>query len=180
MIKLRSRKLMSDLSPEEQQQRRQEVRDGITQSAEMFTPLGDVQTVKDASKAFQEGRYLDAAGNAALIAAGYTPLGPLAKPVGRLVKNRQRLKGALHPMMKNNPAYRQEELTDYLNIARGKQGPLAGKSVGAATAKTRTEKDLIDGLSPFETKFQKNNPGTELLYVGSDPDKAEDLRALYR
>ena len=30
---------------------------------ETFTPLGDVQTAKDASKAFQEGRYFESTGD---------------------------------------------------------------------------------------------------------------------
>jgi len=143
--------------------------------AETFTPYGDVQTAQDANKAFQEGRYLDAAGNAALIAAGYTPLGPLARPAGRLAKRAMRDKDMLLPALTDK---------DYAGLVAREtimgRGPLAGKSVGAATAKTRTEEDLIDGLSPFEAKFQKENPDFELGFVGSSPDKADDLSALYR
>ncbi|MDC3283341.1 hypothetical protein OAV41_02075 [Planctomycetota bacterium] len=166
---------MSDLSPEEQEQRRQEVRSGIKEAAEMFTPLGDVQTAKDASKAFQEGRYLDAAGNAALIAAGYTPLGPLARPAGRLAKRVVRDKDMLLPALTDK---------DYAGLVAREtimgKGPLAGKSVGAATAKTKTEKDLIDGLSPMEIEFQKQNPGTELLFQGASKARQDDLLAGYR
>ena len=58
---------------------REKIKNRLVSIAEATTPLGDVQTAKDAKTAYDEGRYLDAAGNAAIIAAGYTPLGPLAK-----------------------------------------------------------------------------------------------------
>ena len=142
---------------------------------ETFTPYGDVQTAKDANRAFQEGRYLDAAGNAALIAAGYTPLGPLARPAGRLAKRAMRDKDMLLPALTDK---------DYAGMVAREtimgKAPLAGKSVGAATAKTKTEKDLIDGLSPEEIKFQKENPEMELLFHGSDKERADDLMAGYR
>jgi hypothetical protein len=93
---------------------------------ETFTPYGDVQTAKDASKAFQEGRYLDAAGNAALIAAGYTPLGPLARPAGRLAKRVARDKDMIIPALTDK---------DYAGMVTREtllgKDPLAGKSVGA-------------------------------------------------
>jgi len=93
---------------------------------ETFTPYGDVQTAKDASKAFQEGRYLDAAGNAALIAAGYTPLGPLARPAGRLAKRVARDKDMIIPALTDK---------DYAGMVAREtimgRGPLAGKSVGS-------------------------------------------------
>ena len=147
---------------------------------ETFTPYGDVQTAKDASTAFQEGRYLDAAGNAALIGLGYTPLGPLARPAGRLIKNRNRLKGALHSEMRNSPAYRKAELADYLDIARGKQGPLAPKSVGAATADTMKDYVNTKGYNPIDLLLmQKNkiNPAThEIYYHGTTrPEAARSI-----
>ncbi len=162
-----------------QAQRRQkeieQLKDISVSALETFTPLGDVQTAKDASKAFQEGRYLDAAGNAALIGLGYTPLGPLARPAGRLAKRVARDKDMLVPALTDK---------DYASMVTREtlmgKAPLSGKSVGAATAKTKTEKDLISGLSPEEIKFQKENPGMELLFHGSDKERADDLMQGYR
>lgn len=142
---------------------------------ETFTPLGDVKTVKDAYAAYQRGDIGEAALNSALIALGYTPFGPLARPASRLVKRVVKDSDMLIPALTDK---------DYASIVAREtlmgKAPLSGKSVGAATAKTKTEEDLINGLSPEEIKFQKENPEMELLFHGSDKERADDLMAGYR
>jgi len=133
------------LSKEKQKQRKERTRAATKEMLETFTPLGDVQTAKDASKAFQEGRYLDAAGNAALIAAGYTPLGPLARPAGRLAKRVIKDSDMLIPALTDK---------DYASIVAREtimgKAPLSGKSVGAAAYKgsledlARARKEIMD------------------------------------
>lgn len=148
------------LSKEKQKQRKERTRAATKEMLETFTPLGDVQTAKDASKAFQEGRYLDAAGNAALIAAGYTPLGPLARPAGRLAKRVARDKDMLLPALTDK---------DYAGLVAREtimgKGPLAPKSAGAASARTKAEKQYktTSGYHPLELAILKNK--------GLDPEK---------
>lgn len=138
---------------------------------ETFTPYGDVQTAKDASKAFQEGRYLDAAGNAALIAAGYTPLGPLARPAGRLAKRAMRDKDMLLSALTDK---------DYAGIVAREtimgKAPLAGKSVGAATADTLKDYTATKGYNPLDLLImqrKKIDPAThEIYYHGTTKPEA--------
>jgi len=142
---------------------------------ETFTPYGDVQTAKDASKAFQEGRYLDAAGNAALIAAGYTPLGPLARPVGRLAKRVARDKDMIIPALTDK---------DYAGMVAREtimgRGPLAGKSVGAATADTMKDYTTTKGYNPLDLLLMQRkgiDPAThEIYYHGTT--KPESARSI--
>ena len=127
---------------------------------ETFTPLGDVQTAKDASKAFQEGRYFDAAGNAALIAAGYTPLGPLVRPAGRLAKRVVRDKDMLLPALTDK---------DYAGLVAREtimgKGPLAGKSVGAAGRFT----------DEYYEAMREAQPGRHFFIHGTSGKYAKDL-----
>jgi len=108
-----------------------DVRGGIKFAAEMLTPLGDIDTAIATKKAYDEGRYLDAAGNAAEIAVGYLPFGPLVKPAIRLAKNKDRFKGVLHPSFIKDSQYRKDEISDYIDIAKGI--PPEPKSVGSAS-----------------------------------------------
>jgi len=160
MIKLRSRKLMSDLSPEEQKQRRQEVRSGIKEAAEMFTPLGDVQTAKDAYAAYQRGDIGEAALNSALLALGYTPLGPLARPEGRLAKRVARDKDMLLPALTDK---------DYAGLVAREtimgKGPLAPKSAGAAGRFT----------DEYYEALQEAQPGRQFFIHGTNKKYAKDL-----
>lgn len=95
---------------------------------ETFTPLGDVQTAKDTYNAYKQGNMKEAAGNAALLALGYTPFGPLARPAGRLAKRVARDKDMLVPAMTDK---------DYAGLVAREtimgKGPLAPKSAGAAS-----------------------------------------------
>jgi len=142
---------------------------------ETFTPYGDVQTAKDASKAFQEGRYLDAAGNAALIAAGYTPLGPLARPAGRLAKRVARDKDMIIPALTDK---------DYAGMVTREtllgKDPLAGKSVGAATADTMKDYTTTKGYNPLDLLLMQRkgiDPAThEIYYHGTT--KPESARSI--
>jgi len=137
------------LSKEKQKQRKERTRAATKEMLETFTPLGDVQTAKDASKAFQEGRYLDAAGNAALIAAGYTPLGPLARPAGRMAKRIARDKDMLLPALTDK---------DYAGLVAREtimgKAPLSGKSVGAKVIDK--ESDYYDGFNPLDLLMMQN------------------------
>lgn len=159
------------LSKEKQKQRKERTRAATKEMLETFTPLGDVQTAKDASKAFQEGRYLDAAGNAALIAAGYTPLGPLARPAGRLAKRAMRDKDMLLPALTDK---------DYAGMVAREtimgKGPLAGKSVGAATADTMKDYVSTQGYNPLDLLLMQRkgiDPAThEIYYHGTTKPEA--------
>ena len=95
-------------------------------AAETFTPYGDIQTGKDAYNAYQQGEYLKALANAGMIGLGYTPLGLVARPAGRLAKRVLRDKDMLAPALTDK---------DYAKLVAREtlmgKGPLAGKSVGA-------------------------------------------------
>ena len=107
---------------------RERIKNRLISIAEATTPLGDVQTGIDAKTAYDEGRYLDAAGNAAMIGLGYTPLGPLARPLGRLAKRVNRDKDMLIPALKDK---------DYRELVKREtimgKAPLAPKSIGSAS-----------------------------------------------
>ncbi len=112
---------------------------------ETFTPYGDFQTAQDAYAAYEKGDIGEAALNSALLLLGYTPFAPLARPAGRLAKRIYRDKDLLVPALTDK---------DYADIVAREtilgRGPLAGKSVGAATADTMKDYVSTQGYNPLD------------------------------
>jgi hypothetical protein len=155
--------------------RRDKIGEDLTKASkvalETFTPLGDIQTAKDAYAAYQRGDIGEAALNSALIALGYTPLGPLARPAGRLAKRVARDKDMLIPALTDK---------DYADLVAREtimgKGPLAGKSVGAATADTMKDYTTTQGYNPLDLLLMQRkgiDPAThEIYYHGTTKPEA--------
>jgi len=131
---------------------------------ETFTPLGDVKTAQEAYAAYQRGDIGEAALNSALIALGYTPLGPLARPLGRLGKRVIRDKDMLLPALTDK---------DYAGLVAREtimgKGPLAGKSVGARVVDK--DSDYYDGFNPLDLLMMQNkkiDPAEYSLFFRGD------------
>jgi len=152
---------------------KEKIKNRLVSIAEATTPLGDVQTAKDAKKAYNEGRYLDALGNAGMIAAGYTPLGPLARPLGRLAKRVNRDKDMFIPAIKDK---------DYRDLVKREtimgQGPLAPQSAGAASFVTKKDYPYTKGISDLEQALIDSDPrfkDARFGFSGQNEDMAYDL-----
>lgn len=152
---------------------RERIKNRLVSIAEATTPLGDVQTGIDAKTAYDEGRYLDAAGNAAMIVAGYTPFGPLAK-AGK----------AGYKSLNQANKYRK-----FKNEAAKRSGPLSPHYMNRTTGDPRMDKlanqnvanmsMLPDGkYHPYEEKILSHNGlkgKKHIWFSGQSPARARKI-----
>ena len=120
---------------------RERIKNRLVSIAEATTPLGDVQTGIDAKTAYDEGRYLDAAGNAAMIVAGYTPFGPLAK-AGK----------AGYKSLNQANKYRK-----FKNEAAKRSGPLSPHYMNRTTGNPRMDKLANQNVANMSIQEQLEN-----------------------
>jgi hypothetical protein len=162
---------------------REKIKNRLVSIAEATTPLGDVQTGIDAKTAYDEGRYLDAAGNAAMIGLGYTPFGPLAKAGKAGYKSLNQANK--YRKFKNEAARRRGPLSPhYMEKMTG--NPRVDRLANQNIANMRsivTDKDYphTKGISDLEQALIDSNPmykDARFAFTGQNEKVAYDIADL--
>ena len=158
---------------------KEKIKNRLVSIAEATTPLGDVQTARDAKKAYDEGRYLDALGNAGMIAAGYTPLAPLAKGAKALNQANKYRK------FKNEAARRGGPLSPhYMEIMTG--NPRMDRIANQNIANMRSDVTDLDyphtkGISDLDQALIDSDPrfkDARFAFTGQNEGVAYDIADL--
>jgi len=162
---------------------REKIKNRLVSIAEATTPLGDVQTGIDAKTAYDEGRYLDALGNAGMIGLGYTPFGPLAKAGKAGYKSLNQANK--YRKFKNEAARRGGPLSPhYMEKMTGnpRVDRLANQNV-ANMRSTITDKDYphTKGISELEQALIDSDPrykDARFAFTGQNENVAYDIADL--